>query len=374
MNNYCEKTYVIIEPPPHLDLTPLQTLQTSNRQYKRRSHKYKTPPTPTSPVYRKMIGKKLMETFGKQKKKGENENESHSPLPLTDDEKPVNFLEGFDVQFEHLFGNPQVQDHFHEYLKRSHNQDGFLFLIAVNNFKNEQDSSTKVRQAMDIVENYLAVGSPFEVNIDNDSRTAVMDIFTKTRQLENRDNLTVPVSVFDTVSGIVRKEIKEDGFPRYIRSQAFCDFAHQQGQEFVVNVLKPALDPKTNATFHISQVLNVPYLRTSLSKFGNRRHEKIIDVYETIQKFKTCKGGQRKEMGVELIEAIYDCEMGMEQSAMERIQDGLDQEVDRIRTGLFDDAEIATCKNIAELYSRFTVSVIFNQCIESFVAEKLKQQ
>lgn len=390
--NDCETTY---ETPLSLHILPLRTIQT--KQYTHKNYSPKSPQKHSSPLLRKMIGRKILETLAtKPKKPGKTNSSSDlmksSPLSPryldksprgydksstnifeTENEHQVNFLEGFEVQFDIIFSYPQVQEHFHEYLRRTHNEEGFLFLMAVNRFKSANNAATQAKLANEIVETFLVIGSTNEVNIDNDSRTNVLDTFDKTGQKDNETTLLVSLNIFDVIVNIIRKEIKEDGFPRYVRTQSFSDFAHQQGHEFVVNILKPALDPN-HPFFHVSQVLNVPYLRTSLRKFGNSRHEKIIDVYESIQKFKTKTGVIRKELGVELVEAIYDCNLGMDEKSMSAIQDGLDQEVDRIRGSLFDAAETAACKDIGELYARFSVSVIFEQCINNFVTELLKNK
>ncbi|KAL0491539.1 regulator of G-protein signaling [Acrasis kona] len=289
--------------------------------------------------------------------------------PSTPDVYRVNVFEGLEVPFEILFSMPNVQEHFHEYLKRTHNEDGFLFIMAVNEFKNmNNDSFEQANFAVSIMDTFLTVGSQHEINIDNESRSGAINVILD----KNRVGYPgVQNEVFDDIVAIVRKEMKDDGFLRYVHTAYFGDFIRSQGREFVIDVITPGLNPK-NQTFHISQVLSIAYMRSALRKFGNRKHELIIDIYEEIQRFRSLRGCSRKECGIELLELVYDSEL-CDAKCMTKLTDGLDQEVDLIRSGLFDHVEIVACKTLVELYERFHSSLIFNQCVVGFVSQQFEK-
>jgi len=90
------------------------------------------------------------------------------------------------------------------FLKREFAIEKLLFLQDVENFKNEKITANK------IVEKYIKVDSPLEININSNVRKNI---------LQNYENNK---AVFDKVEKIIFRDLSEDSYLRFIRSKEFA--------------------------------------------------------------------------------------------------------------------------------------------------------
>jgi len=93
--------------------------------------------------------------------------------------------------------------YFHHFLIREFDIEKLLFLQDLEKFKIEKI------QAIDIVEKYIKVNSPLELNINYKVKNDIL------QNIENK-------SVFDKVEKIIFRDLSEDSYLRFIRSKEFA--------------------------------------------------------------------------------------------------------------------------------------------------------
>ncbi len=149
------------------------------------------------------------------------------------------------------FLHVRLTQHLLAYLKRSFNEEGFLFLLDVRKFKEATDPSEQVQLLLYIFDTYIMYPSKKEINVDGIEKSAVKAQIDESKQWENVNNMLVPSSIFDKIYTTVLRELKEDAFPRYVRSLDFLDFAQSMGESFVQSIAVPK-EHSERARFMIS--------------------------------------------------------------------------------------------------------------------------
>ena len=92
-----------------------------------------------------------------------------------------------------------------------------LYLNAVFNFSQEaSDIENQHKIALSILDQFIRVGSPNEVNVDNGARKQVVETTEKAKA-----GILLPPHTFEPVTKIIYRELKEDAFPRYVRYVTF---------------------------------------------------------------------------------------------------------------------------------------------------------
>jgi hypothetical protein len=155
------------------------------------------------------------------------------------------------VQFDQIFSCIPLYEHLLSYLARSFNEESLLFLLDVREFKNAQEEIQQVALALKIVDLYIQTGSEKEVNIDGTKKADVIDLIASTSQRDNLNKLLVPTTIFNKLYSIINRELLEDGFPRYVRSQDFTEWAQKKGEEFMRAI-----------AVHVSQIQVVDFFLT----------------------------------------------------------------------------------------------------------------
>jgi hypothetical protein len=111
------------------------------------------------------------------------------------------------------------------------NEEGLLYLNAVDEFVREPDIIRQHKLAFNIVDNFIRVGSKQEVNVDNYARDSVMELL----EAADREKL-LALHTFDPVTKIIFRELKDDPFARYVRTNMFEKFIRSKGEEFLKEI------------------------------------------------------------------------------------------------------------------------------------------
>jgi hypothetical protein len=162
--------------------------------------------------------------------------------------KTKDLFSRYEVQMSRVFVVPDLREHFSKYLRRSLNEDSFLFMLAIREFKTSIVTIDKVRVALHILDEFITKESLHEVNIDYKTKLTVIHAFEYTQQRQNFDVLIVPLNVFDAMYSIVYRELREDAFPRYIRSHDFRSFISDRGEQFLRNISVETTPTKPTTT------------------------------------------------------------------------------------------------------------------------------
>ncbi|KAL0476514.1 hypothetical protein AKO1_004595 [Acrasis kona] len=142
-----------------------------------------------------------------------------------------NILNNRLVVFDRVFTNNILADHFLKYLKLSFNEEGYLFLLEQRKFVSEDDE-TRSKHSQDILNTFISIGSPKELNIDGITRKNV------SRRIEEcrADNYPIPKDVFDELTQIITRETRDDSFARYQRSETFLELVRNHGASLINDI------------------------------------------------------------------------------------------------------------------------------------------
>jgi hypothetical protein len=137
----------------------------------------------------------------------------------------VKKLSDYDVLFDALFTVAEATKLFASYLAQSLNDDGFNFVLQVRELKlnTTMSDAEKVKLVLNILDTYIVEGAPKEVNIDAVTKEPAIKLVEETQQREKTE-LLVPLTLFDRVASVITRELKEDAFCRFTRSQCLEDY------------------------------------------------------------------------------------------------------------------------------------------------------
>jgi hypothetical protein len=200
-------------------------------------------------------------------------------------------LENYEVQFDLIFQVPQLKENFYSYLKATLNEDAFDFCAEVQEYKKIlTNHDTQTRKASKIIDNYVRAGSSHEINIGNKVRNEVLHDYLKVN-VEDKDKLPYSTTLFDPVYANVYRELKQDSFARYLRSEEFAKFINKMGEPFLKNIsidLRVAgsrnailYQPSDFSSTHIDDrdITFITKLNEDSSDYTKISNEKDFDVY-----------------------------------------------------------------------------------------------
>lgn len=170
-------------------------------------------------------------------------------------------IENWKFKFENIFDDDATRDDFGKYMASVHNAEPFQFYVAVENLKRLRSATNQVRAARDIMERFVEPFAPQEINIDKPTRMDILMLVDrlgiwkmepsssaqsassastmskKDHHHHHRNDRHGSVDVDMTMEqqrelshvlgkaqNIVFREMKEDNFPRYLRSKQFAKF------------------------------------------------------------------------------------------------------------------------------------------------------
>ncbi|KAL0479724.1 regulator of G-protein signaling [Acrasis kona] len=177
------------------------------------------------------------------------------------------------IPFENVFSNQVLRDHFYSFLKRSFNDDGFSFLLAKEKYDAEANVEKKLEMLHDMLDTYIKEGCQREVNVDAKSR----------RDAEGAINECIlkktppPDSLLEEISEIIFRELRNDSFARYQRSEGFLDLIDSQGLDFINSISHKEGDSQTASILFSSQDFNQKTINDSDIKLIFRLCEDSAD-------------------------------------------------------------------------------------------------
>jgi len=147
-----------------------------------------------------------------------------------------NILDKYEINFDLVLNHTEVSKHFEAYLTKYLNLEGYLFIQAVNEFRNTFNVDRKISLVHEIVNKMIRYGSEKEINVEGRLKEQVLKTFDQNKQGENNRELKVPVTIFDAVYQVVYREFKDDTFPRYKRSNELRQLITQHGENLLKEI------------------------------------------------------------------------------------------------------------------------------------------
>ena len=90
--------------------------------------------------------------------------------------------------------------------------------------KNAKKDQEAVTALLEIVDSFIVEGSKKEVNVTGEIKRAILKTVDTAGQREKSSELLVPHSVFDEALAVVLRELNEDAFCRFIRSEYLSEY------------------------------------------------------------------------------------------------------------------------------------------------------
>lgn len=151
------------------------------------------------------------------------------------------------LAFEDVFDSDELRDCYMQYLAKEHNREPLQFLLEVEDYKRLKATRNRLRRATEIVDRFVRVNAPDELNLEMEIRRSVCDALLDVQSMRNdhsgvagakdssRDRETL-VKLFDTLYSVVFLELKHDSFPRFLDSRFFKRYMSNKNKSFIEEV------------------------------------------------------------------------------------------------------------------------------------------
>jgi hypothetical protein len=124
-------------------------------------------------------------------------------------------LNDLDISLETVYDDPKGRIMFKKYLKQSKNTESLLFLEAVEDYGRLRSSQNRYKQVKKIVDTYVKVNSKHELNLAASVRGSLL------KKSQNVSSGTCPADLFEDCVNHVLIQMKEDLWPRFIKTTQF---------------------------------------------------------------------------------------------------------------------------------------------------------
>ncbi|KAL9655570.1 hypothetical protein ABK040_002237 [Willaertia magna] len=144
----------------------------------------------------------------------------------------VNDLMKYKFCYESIYCDKETKECFVNYLKESHNEELFYFIQKVQRFK-KKEGSQKAKLAIEIYNEFIKIGSIYELNLSPKDKSPVIEEFERTNQLNDSDNCKIEGNTFHQLEQIIHLSLKEANFPNFIESKHFREYAFKQTTDYL---------------------------------------------------------------------------------------------------------------------------------------------
>jgi hypothetical protein len=276
-------------------------------------------------------------------------------------------FEGYEVQFETVLLNNDLQHSFQKFCATMNQQYSVQFILAVSQFTKSNNLTEQINLLLHIVDEYISPEGK-NIPIDDDFKRHILDQVHLSGQRSNRTSLRVDTNIFDHLYESIAQQLKTDIFPMYIRSDEFHTLVTVRGKTFIYGLIDPSLNHNLSM-FDLQHLLRIPFLHDALYKFSTSEHsEENIDLYDQIQKYKKVDESTRQDFAVEIYEKYVKAGADYEANLSSKVRVELRDHVHEATPYLYDNAaeELArTC--IYDIYVRFANSPDFDECKKAYL-------
>lgn len=241
----------------------------------------------------------------------------------------------YDFPYERMMKNEETRKVFQEYLKNSHCQEPILFLDEIHRFHLEMirvHTTENVNNglicdtfeilASEMIKKYLSSESPFQINLGGEERRALHERVNTIAKKCRRGEYTQfemqqeQYKVFDVIENSLNCVLKQDTYPRFIRSKLWNEFVDSccvkerfdiiertcvyHDERFVSFTLDDFLKPmitEEDMTFAIQVCSDQSHWKPIENHFNkNRKRGDRIEVYQSKKRFIFSSKEQAKDL------------------------------------------------------------------------------
>ncbi|EFC46298.1 RGS domain-containing protein [Naegleria gruberi] len=133
--------------------------------------------------------------------------------------KQIQLAKMYKFQFEEIYDNHETRALFKQFLIKNQNGENIYFDKTLDSeYKPLKSNRNRYYMAKRIVETFIKEGSPYEVNLSEKVKHALLREFAKASE-EN-----CPLDLFDSVQYQVLSSMRMDAYPRFVQSDEFLSF------------------------------------------------------------------------------------------------------------------------------------------------------
>jgi hypothetical protein len=139
-------------------------------------------------------------------------------------------INDYKFRIEAVFDNDEARHAFQEYLTTTCTVEPLLFYIQVEQYTKLRLDSNRFDKAKEIVDQFIRPSSTHELNLSAELRNTTLQEFDKIERQQqlSPDDFSCSASLFDSVQSACFLELREDSFPRFIRSEYFKKFIKRE--------------------------------------------------------------------------------------------------------------------------------------------------
>jgi hypothetical protein len=132
------------------------------------------------------------------------------------DEIQTHFISKYDVSVEAVLKHEGLRECFHAHLKRTYNENPFLFLMETEKYLKLPSNNLRHVCAGEIMERFVVTNAPCEINISHEVKTAATTKYYETT-FEEASSRTL----FSDMRHHVLSELKVDSLLGFLNSEIF---------------------------------------------------------------------------------------------------------------------------------------------------------
>lgn len=144
------------------------------------------------------------------------------------------YFHKYKVNFDAVFSVTELRDHFRTYLIESQQTASELsFLFEFKHIQRVELLEERINAFLSMTNRYIKPGADKELNIHTSNRKEILEWAAEV--LANKSAMD-PTPYFEITRNNLYVELKEDAFPRYVRSQQFMSFVIAKGEDFLKQI------------------------------------------------------------------------------------------------------------------------------------------
>ncbi|KAL0491903.1 regulator of G-protein signaling [Acrasis kona] len=133
-----------------------------------------------------------------------------------------NKITSYDFDFDAVFDDPDLRNCLQCHLKAINEEGPYIFLTALEQYKRYIGCIPRYKAARNIMNQYISPGSQRDLNLDEQERCKILELFSKCTETN------CPSTLFDDLRTHMYIEIKEEIMPDFFKSTTFISYIKEQ--------------------------------------------------------------------------------------------------------------------------------------------------